>query len=91
VRAALAALALAGCATTGAAPPTLSGRCHADNLGDLVGRPATAALGADAIRRSGALRLRWIPPGAMVTMEYSAQRLNVNLDARGHVERFACG
>jgi len=27
----------------------------------------------------------------MVTMDYSAARLNVHLDARDRVERFACG
>jgi hypothetical protein len=91
VKAALAALALAGCATTGAAPPTLSGQCHTDALSDLAGRPADAGLGADALRRSGALRLRWIRPGDIVTMDYSAQRLNVHLDARGRVDHFACG
>lgn len=89
MRAVLAALALAGCAT--AAPPApLAGQCRADNLGDLVGRPADAALGADAMRRSGASRLRWIRPGDMVTMDYSAQRLNVHLDAQGRVDHFAC-
>ena len=90
MRAALAALALAGCATAAPAP-SLAGTCRADGLGDLVGRPADAALGAEAMRRSGATRLRWIRPGDMVTMDYSAVRLNVHLDARGRVERFACG
>jgi len=90
MRAVLAALAVAGCAAA-APPPALSGRCHADNLGDLVGRPADAALGADAMRRSGATRLRWIRPGDMVTMDYSAQRLDVHLDAQGRVDHFTCG
>ena len=93
MRAALAALALAGCATTAppvSAPPVV-GQCNADGLGDLVGRPADAGLGSDAMRRSGAARLRWIRPGDAVTMDYSAQRLNVNLDGQGRVERLACG
>lgn len=90
MRATLAALALAGCATAAPAP-LHAGQCRAGDLGDLVGRPADGALGADAMRRSGALRLRWIRPGDMVTMDYSAQRLNVHVDAQGRVERFACG
>jgi hypothetical protein len=90
LRIALVALALAGCATT-VAPPSLSGQCSADDLGDLAGRPADAALGADAMRRSGAARLRWIRPGDAVTMDYSAQRLNVHLDGQGRVDHFACG
>jgi hypothetical protein len=91
VRAALTALALAGCATIAPPETPSAGQCRADSLGELVGRPADAALGAEAMRRSGALRLRWIRPGDMVTMDYSAQRLNVHLDAQGRVERFACG
>jgi hypothetical protein len=68
-----------------------SGRCNADSLGNLVGRPASQELGAEALRRSGARVLRWIRPGDIVTMDYSEQRLNIHLDARGRVERFACG
>ena len=88
MKAALLALALIGCATI---PPEPSGQCNAGRLSDLVGRPATAELGAEALRRSGALRLRWIRPGDVVTMDFSPQRLNVHLDAGGRVERFACG
>jgi hypothetical protein len=88
VRIALLALALAACATAPAAPP---GQCHADRLGSLVGQAATPQLGADALGRSGALRLRWIRPGDMVTMDYSPQRLNIHLDARNRIDRFACG
>jgi hypothetical protein len=94
VRAALAALVLtlAGCATAAAPPlPPLGGSCRPDGLGDLLGRPADAALGAEALRRSGGAQLRWIRPGDMVTMDYSAARLNVHLDAQGRVEHFACG
>jgi len=90
MRGALAALALAGCATAPPSPAPVD-QCHADGLGDLVGRPADGALGAEAMRRSGASRLRWIRPGDVVTMDYSAQRLNVHLDAQGRVDRFACG
>ena len=91
MRIALAALALvlAGCATA-APPPPLGGRCNAAHLGELVGRPGNAVLGAEALRRSGARRLRWLRPGQMVTMEYRADRLNVHLDAKGQVESFAC-
>ena len=93
MRVALAALALAGCATAPPAAPSppLAGQCRVDGLGNLVGQPANAALGAEAMRRSGAARLRWIRPGDMVTMDYSAQRLNVHLDAEGRVDHFACG
>ena len=67
------------------------GRCDASGLGNLVGREASDALGAEALRRSGARMLRWIRPGDIVTMDYSEQRLNIHLDARNRAERFACG
>jgi hypothetical protein len=67
------------------------GRCNSSALGDLIGREASEALGAEALRRSGSRRLRWIRPGDIVTMDYSEQRLNIHLDAGNRVERFACG
>jgi hypothetical protein len=82
------ALAAAACAT---APDEPSGTCDADRLGDLVGREATAELGAEAMRRSGARTLRWIRPGDAVTMDFSPNRLNLNLDAQGRLERATCG
>ena len=66
-------------------------RCRAEPIRDLVGRPATQQLGADALRRSGARALRWIRPGDVVTMDYREDRLNVRLDARNYVATFTCG
>ncbi len=93
MKAAIAALALAAmaCTTVADDAPPPPGPCSAEGLGDLVGRAATAGLGAEALRRSGARRLRWIRPGDMVTMDYSAERLNVHLDGSNRVERFNCG
>ena len=65
--------------------------CNAEGLGNLVGREATGALGTEAVRRSGSRTLRWIRPGDAVTMDYRPDRLNVHLDARNRVARFACG
>ena len=65
--------------------------CDAEGLGDLVGREATQALGAEALRTSGSRTLRWIRPGDAVTMDYRPDRLNIHLDGEGRVERFQCG
>ncbi|MGZ8999227.1 MAG: I78 family peptidase inhibitor [Allosphingosinicella sp.] len=65
--------------------------CTIAPLAHLVGRPATAELGSEAMRRSGGTRLRWIRPGAVVTMDYSETRLNIHLDPRDRVGRFVCG
>ena len=66
-------------------------RCDSSRLGDLVGRAPTEALGEEALRRSGSRSLRWIRPGDAVTMDYRPDRLNIHLDGRNRVERFACG
>lgn len=85
------ALSLPACATTPAEPPPASAACNAEAARALVGREASAELGAEALRLTGARRLRWIRPGDMVTMDYSAERLNLHLDGQGRVERLACG
>jgi len=101
------ALGLAGCGTFGWFPPVAperppAGTCHidrrfklvgrrADHLSGLVGRQATPELGAEAQRRSGAARLRFIRPGDVVTMEIDPQRLTVHLDGRGRIDHFICG
>lgn len=66
-------------------------KCDAAPAQKLVGKARSEALGAEAKRLSGAGALRWIPEGAMVTMEYREDRLNLHLDARNKVVRIACG
>ena len=90
MRIALLAFALLGCATIVPDRPP-AGTCSTDRLARLIGRAGTPELGAEAQRRSGAARLRWIRPGDMVTMDFSPQRLNIHLDAQGRVDHFACG
>ncbi|MGZ8282048.1 MAG: I78 family peptidase inhibitor [Allosphingosinicella sp.] len=67
------------------------GQCSAEGLTDLVGRPATSEVGAEAMRRSGARALRWIRPGDAVTMDFRLDRLNVRLDGQNRVESLDCG
>ena len=79
-------------AEDGADPePPPGGRCDASGLGNLIGREASEALGAEALRRSRSRLLRWIRPGDIVTMDYNEQRLNIHLDDRNRAVRFACG
>lgn len=85
-------LAMAGCATaSGEGGNEAPRQCTADPVQDLVGRPATAELGQDALTRSNSRALRWIRPGDAVTMDFRQDRLNIHLDARGAVERITCG
>jgi hypothetical protein len=92
MRIAFVVLALCACATMEpeTAPPAAEDACGAGRVADLVGRARRDVLD-DVARRSGARRIRYIRPGDAVTMDYSAARLNVHLDARDRVERFACG
>jgi len=94
----LALLPLMGCA---AVPPDVepeppvegaaARKCDAGPAQGLVGQAATTELGAEALRLTGAQRLRWIRPGDAVTMDYREDRLNVHLDAQGRVQRLSCG
>jgi hypothetical protein len=68
-----------------------AGSCDSAPVQDLVGRQASQELAEDAIRRSGARRMRWISPGQMVTMEFRADRLNIDLDERNRVKALRCG
>lgn len=67
------------------------GECRNEGLERFTGQPATAELGAEMLRVSGARTLQWIPQGMMVTMEFRSDRLRVSLDANNRVERARCG
>jgi hypothetical protein len=43
------------------------------------------------MQAAGAQRFRWLRPGEVVTMEYDASRLNLEVDATGKVIRVRCG
>ena len=88
-------LLTAACATAptqgGSAPPSLEGQCDAAKAQRLVGRPASAELAAEARRLSGAGVVRWLRPGQVITMEYRADRLNIEIDAANNVVSIRCG
>jgi hypothetical protein len=90
----LTALALAGCAAApndvASAPAPVEATCNAATVQDLVGKPATAAQD-DAKRRSGAASVRAYPSGAALTMDYRAERLNIETDASGTIVKLSCG
>lgn len=90
-----AALLTFGCAVVPAdmtLPPSGTGdMCDAARAQSLVGRPATAALGTEALNLTGARALRWIGPGMAVTMDFSPDRLNIELDGSNRVTAIRCG
>jgi hypothetical protein len=65
--------------------------CDAAKAKALIGRKRSPAVERAALRLSGAAAVRWIPAGAMVTMDYRPERLNLRLDRRGRILGVNCG
>ena len=93
----LIALAAAGCTpmTPGTAdpavPPSQTTQCNADAAAALVGQKASAETGGHALSLTGARSLRWGPPGAIFTMDYRPDRVNVIYDAAMAITEIRCG
>lgn len=67
-------------------PPLTEDACGANGLQGLVGQPE-AALASLTLTAPA----RVIRPGMAVTMDYRAERLNIELDGRGQIIRITCG
>ena len=88
---------LAGCATEGSGripidsvPP--GSKCQQSGALDTFrGQPASTELAARNMTASRAHKLRWVPFGAMITMEYSENRVTVRLDQQNRVLSATCG
>lgn len=92
----LALLPLAACtvatsdATADNVPPTAA-TCRSEALAQFIGQPASQELGERMLRASGARIIRWVPKGGVITMEFSPERLTVQLDGSNRVESANCG
>lgn len=91
-------VALAGCAAPGAPstgspmpPPPPGTACNAEGAQFAVGQRAAANTVEEARQRSGSYMARVLWPKQVVTMEFNAQRLNLDVDAAGVVQRVRCG
>ncbi len=85
---ALALLMLSACAEI-APPPVVTpdvGTCGATELQSLVGRDAAVL---DTMRFGQPVRM--IRPDTMVTMDYSAERLNIRVNAAEKIDAVTCG
>lgn len=65
-------------------------QCDAKAAQAQVGAVATAELGAELLRLTGARTLRWVPPETAVTMDYRPERLTVAYDRDMKITGIAC-
>lgn len=77
----------------GAAAPTPppAALCDAKPAQFAVGQASTASVMESARVRSGAQMARILRPGQMITKEFNAQRLNLQVDANGRILTVNCG
>jgi hypothetical protein len=87
---------LAGACAASQAPIPVRGDvaghiCNADGGKSFIGQPVTDETGATILRATNSAVLRWAPPGAMLTMDYSESRVTVHTDAANKVSDVKCG
>ncbi|AJP71630.1 I78 family peptidase inhibitor [Sphingomonas hengshuiensis] len=90
----LAALSMGACAYSdppSAALPVQPGTCDAAQAGALVGRTYAPAMAAEVQALTGATAIRVLPPGTAATMDFRAERVNVDLDDKGRIVAVRCG
>ncbi|WP_428631907.1 I78 family peptidase inhibitor [Sphingopyxis sp.] len=71
--------------------PPVEGACNAGSVQSLIGQTATAEVGGQLIKGSGATTLRWVPPRTAVTMDFRPDRLTVSYDDALKIDRISCG
>ena len=82
----------AGGSTGAAAPaPPPATLCDAKPAQFAVGQASTASVMESARVRSGAQMARILRPGQMITKEFNAQRLNLQVDTNGRILAVNCG
>lgn len=89
-------LLLSACMTTTAPPmsdpmPPLEDRCNADLAKAVIGKSATAQVVEQARVDARADIARVLRPGQIVTMEFRAGRLNVDVNERNAITGLRCG
>lgn len=65
--------------------------CDAKPAQSLVGQNSTASVVESARARSGAQLARILRPGQIITKEFDAQRLNLEVDGNGRILSVRCG
>lgn len=73
------------------AAPAPMAECNAQPAQFAVGQNSTATVMESARVRSGAHMARILRPGQMITKEFNAQRLNLEVDGSGRIVAVRCG
>lgn len=73
------------------APPPAASQCNAQPAQFAVGQSSTSSVMESARVRSGAQMARILRPGQIITKEFDAQRLNLEVDANGRILAVRCG
>lgn len=95
----LATALLAACSTAPVDPKApgpvtthpAGGDCRMAGAQFALGRTADAALLTEAAQRAGAKTVRVLRPNQVITMEFNAQRLNLEVDKANRVVAARCG
>lgn len=90
----LSLMPLAGCAPGPSERITMDqvgAACDDRALGQFVGQAPTKENALKLMGFSRARVLRWVPYGGAVTMDFSPQRLTVQLDQQGLIASSKCG
>lgn len=91
----LAPVFISACSTAPAQIPvhgvTPGHKCVSAGTEQFIGQPGTRKTAADIMRVSRAAVLRWAPPGVMLTMDYSEDRVTVHLGPDGKITKIKCG
>lgn len=84
---------LAGCSSQPSpqSAAEISGDCNVDNLSGVLGQTASVALIEQVQQQANAKTLRVLAPGDAATMDYNAQRLNIDIDESEVIIRLTCG
>ena len=72
-------------------PPSAGTACNAQRAQFAIGKTPGASVVEEARQRSGSYMARVLRPGQVVTMEFNAQRLNLDLNAAGVITGVRCG
>ncbi len=91
---ALTLLPLAACTVSqsdATATSTPGGACRSEPLAQFIGQQASEEVGARILKASGSRVIRWVPKGGVVTMDFRADRVTVQLDGQNRIETASCG